>query len=44
MKGEDNEYARYLQSFQGDVQQDIQYAKSRTKKDTYQEPDTRMPA
>lgn len=42
MKGEDNEYARFLQAFQGDVQQDLQYAKGRTKKDTYQEPDARV--
>lgn len=42
MKGEDNQFARYLQSFQSDVQQDLQYAKGRTKKDTYQEPDARV--
>jgi hypothetical protein len=42
MKEEDNLYARYDQQFEKDLAMDEQYAKGRTKKDTYQEPDTRM--
>lgn len=41
MKAEDNLYVRYDQSFKDDLQMDLDYAKGRTKKDTYQEPDTR---
>jgi hypothetical protein len=42
MKGEDNFFARYLQAFQSDLQQDIEYAKGKTRKDLYQEPDARV--
>ena len=41
MKSEDNLYARYSQAFLEDLQMDLGYAKGRTKKDTYQEPDAR---
>lgn len=41
MKAEDNLYARYAQAFMEDLQMDLAYAKGRTKKDTYQEPDQR---
>jgi len=41
MKGEDNFYARFSQAFDKDVAMDDAYAKGRTKKDTYQEPDGR---
>lgn len=43
MKAEDNLYARYMQAFQEDLQMDQGYAKGRTKKDTYEEPDVRQP-
>jgi hypothetical protein len=42
MKSEDNLYARYNQAFEEDLAMDEQYAKGRTKKDTQQEPDTRV--
>jgi len=42
MKSEDNLYQRYTQAFMEDLAMDMQYAKGRTKKDTYQEPDQRM--
>jgi hypothetical protein len=43
MKGEDNQYQRYNDAFESDVTMDKnEYAKSRAKKDTYQEPDTRV--
>jgi hypothetical protein len=41
MKTEDNLYVRYSQAFDKDVGMDDAYAKGRTKKDTYEEPDTR---
>lgn len=41
MKTEDNLYTRYNQAFEKDLAMDQQYAKGRTKKDTYGEPDTR---
>lgn len=41
MKAEDNLYVRFDQAFKDDLQMDLDYAKGRTKKDTYQEPDTR---
>jgi hypothetical protein len=44
MKTEDNLFARYDQAFEKDVAMDTAYTKGRTKKDTYQEPDTRVPA
>lgn len=44
MKTEDNLYTRYNQAFEKDLAMDQQYAKGRTKKDTYQEPDVRIPA
>jgi|SRR5215467_4741526 len=42
MKTEDNLFARYLQGFEKDLAMDQEYAKGRTKKDTQQEPDTRI--
>jgi hypothetical protein len=39
MKTEDNLYARYSQAFEKDLAMDQGFAKGRTKKDTYQEPD-----
>lgn len=42
MKAEDNLYARYAQAFQEDLQMDLAYAKGRTKRDTYQEPEARV--
>jgi hypothetical protein len=42
MKTEDNLYQRYDQAFEKDLAMDQQYAKGRTKKDTYQEPDVRV--
>jgi len=42
MKTEDNLYMRYNQAFEKDLAMDKEYAKGRTKKDTYQEPDTRV--
>lgn len=42
MKAEDNLYMRYTQAFMDDLQMDLQYAKGKTKKDTYQSPDTRV--
>jgi hypothetical protein len=41
MKTEDNLYARYDQAFEKDLAMDQQYAKGKTKKDLYQEPDVR---
>lgn len=41
MKTEDNLYVRYKTQFGEDLAMDEQYAKGRTKKDTYQQPDTR---
>lgn len=41
MKTEDALYQRYNAAFEKDLAMDEQYAKGRTKKDTYQEPDTR---
>jgi hypothetical protein len=41
MKTEDNLYARYNQAFEKDLAMDQEYAKGRTKKDTYSEPDVR---
>ena len=43
MKSEDNLFARYDQAFEKDLQMDLAYAKGRTKKDTYKEPDVRIP-
>jgi hypothetical protein len=42
MKSEDNLYARFTQAFDADLAMDQAYAKGRTKKDTYQEADTRQ--
>lgn len=44
MKTEDNLYTRYSTAFDKDVATDEAYAKGRTKKDTYQEPDVRAQA
>jgi len=41
MKTEDNLYQRYMTAFERDLAMDQGYAKGRTKKDTYQEPDAR---
>lgn len=41
MKTEDNLFTRYNNAFEQDLAMDLQYAKGRTKKDTYQEPDLR---
>lgn len=43
-KTEDNLFVRYNQAFERDLAMDKDYAKGRTKKDTMQEPDTRVPA
>lgn len=43
MKAETDLYMRYAQAFMEDLQMDLAYAKGRTKKDTYQEPDQRQP-
>jgi hypothetical protein len=43
MKSEDSLYARFTQAFDADLAMDQAYAKGRTKKDTYQEADTRQP-
>ncbi|HXA25617.1 MAG TPA: hypothetical protein VNW90_25340 [Acetobacteraceae bacterium] len=43
MKAEDALYQRFDAAFKEDLQMDQGYAKGRTKKDTYQEPDTRQP-
>jgi len=42
MKSEDNLFVRYDQAFEKDLAMDKEYAKGRTKKDTYQEPDARV--
>jgi hypothetical protein len=42
MKTEDNLYQRYDQAFEKDLAMDQQYAKGRTRKDTYQESDSRV--
>ncbi|HEX4593992.1 MAG TPA: hypothetical protein VH157_06940 [Bryobacteraceae bacterium] len=44
MKSEDNIFVRYDQAFEKDLAMDKDYAKGRTKKDTYQEPDVRTDA
>jgi hypothetical protein len=44
MKSEDNLFARYDQAFEKDLAMDKEYAKGRTKKDTYADPDTRVQA
>lgn len=44
MKTEDNLFARFKGMFDEDLATDQQYAKGRTRKDTYQEPDVRIPA
>jgi hypothetical protein len=44
MKSEDSLFTRYDQAFEKDLAMDKEYAKGRTKRDTYQEPDTRVPA
>jgi hypothetical protein len=44
MKTEDNLWTRYSGAFDKDVAMDDAYAKGRTKKDTYQDPDTRIQA
>jgi hypothetical protein len=41
MKTEDALYQRYNAAFEKDLAMDEQYAKGRTKKDTYREPDAR---
>ena len=41
MKTEDSLFARYNQAFEQDLAMDKDYAKGRTKKDTYEEPDAR---
>lgn len=43
MKTEDNLYQRYDQAFEKDLAMDTQYSKGRTKKDTYQTPDQKVP-
>jgi|SRR5215467_946971 len=43
MKAETELYQRFTQAFAEDLQMDQSYAKGRTKKDTYQEPDVRQP-
>jgi hypothetical protein len=43
MKAEDSLYQRFDAAFKEDLQMDQSYAKGRTKKDTYQEADTRQP-
>jgi len=42
MKSEDNLYQRYTAQFERDLAMDEQYAKGRTKKDTYREPDLKV--
>jgi hypothetical protein len=42
MKSEDNLFVRFNQAFESDLAMDQEYAKGRTKKDTYQDPDTRV--
>ena len=42
MKAEDNLFQRFDQAFEKDLAMDQQYAKGRTKKDTYEEPDVRI--
>jgi hypothetical protein len=44
MKTEDNLFVRCNQAFDKDLAMDEQYAKGRAKKDTYQQPDVRVPA
>jgi hypothetical protein len=44
MKSEDNLYQRFDAAFKEDLSMDLHHAKGRTKKDTYQEPDQRIPA
>lgn len=41
MKSEDNLYQRFVAAWTDDLQRDLSYAKGRTKKDTYEEPDQR---
>jgi hypothetical protein len=41
MKTEDALWQRYFTQFEADLKMDLDYAKGRTKKDTYQEPDVR---
>jgi hypothetical protein len=41
MKTEDNLFVRYSQAFDKDLAMDQQYAKGRTHRDTYQDPDVR---
>lgn len=43
MKAEDALYQRFDAAFKEDLAMDQSYAKGRTKKDTYQEPDVRQP-
>lgn len=43
MKAEDALYQRFDTAFKEDLAMDQNYAKGRTKKDTYQEPDVRQP-
>lgn len=42
-KAEDNEFGRYNDAFEKDLAMDDAYAKGRTKKETREEPDTRVP-
>jgi hypothetical protein len=44
MKSEDEMFQRYKLMWDSDIQMDLEHAKGRTKKDTYQEPDVRVPA
>ena len=44
MKSEDDLFTRYANAFEKDLAMDLEYAKGRTRKDTAQEPDVRMPA
>jgi hypothetical protein len=44
MKSEDDLFTRYGNAFEKDLQMDLEYAKGRTRKDTRQEPDVRVPA
>jgi hypothetical protein len=44
MKTEDALFVRYNQAFEADVAMDANYAKGRTRKDTQQEPDTKVQA
>lgn len=43
MKSEDNLYQRFDTAWKEDLQMDLEYQKGRTDKDTYQEPDQRVP-